>query len=299
MRELKKTLISLAAAGTALAFIGCGESGSSNGTGTLSLALTDAPIDTIENIEGVYITITGIEYHTDGGWQPFEGFEGPRTFNMLDLTDGNVSPLGDMNLSAGHYTQLRFTLDAPEENGTPQGNPGCYLRYTDANTTPLYVPSGSQTGVKAIGEYDVPLNGTVTLTADFDVRKSVVEAGASGRYQLKPTIRLIATGEAGTIKGNIGNSSGSTELKVFAYEDGNYTASEAEHDFANAVTSTNVHPDGNFTIAFLKEGRYDLVVGAYTSGLFDNVAGYVNDIEVTAAETMPLTLSTSTLDADF
>jgi hypothetical protein len=35
----------------------------------------------------------------------------------------------------------------------------------------------------------VPVNGTVVVTADFDVRKAVVLAGSS--YILKPTIKLI------------------------------------------------------------------------------------------------------------
>jgi hypothetical protein len=35
----------------------------------------------------------------------------------------------------------------------------------------------------------VPVNGTVVVTADFDVRKAVVVAGSS--YILKPTIKLI------------------------------------------------------------------------------------------------------------
>jgi hypothetical protein len=35
----------------------------------------------------------------------------------------------------------------------------------------------------------VPVNGTVVVTADFDVYKAVVVAGSS--YTLKPTIKLI------------------------------------------------------------------------------------------------------------
>jgi hypothetical protein len=44
------------------------------------------------------------------------------------------------------------------------------------------------------------------VTADFDVRKSIVKAGASGKYILKPTIRLVVDNQAGCIKGDVTNA---------------------------------------------------------------------------------------------
>jgi hypothetical protein len=285
---------------------GCGGgSGGGGGSGTLSLGLTDAPLDELNNVEGVYITFTEIRYHRSGdGWQVFEGYEGNQTFNLLDYTEGNIATLGNMVLPAGHITQLRFILDAPVDDGNIPANPGTYIKYDDNSTTPLYVPSGAQTGIKIIGNYNVPANGTIFLTLDFDVRKSIVQHG-NGNYHLKPTVRVIVNDEAGDINGTIVNNSGSTELKVFAYEDGSYTASEAADDnndsirFENALTSTNVNGDGTFKVALLGQGSYDLVVTGYTGGLFDTVLGYVNDVAVTSGETTTLTLDTATLDTTF
>jgi hypothetical protein len=78
-------------------------------------------------------------------------------------------------------------LDIPEK-GSHKANPGCYIEFADNSTEPLFVPSGNETGYKAIGQFTVPVNGTVEVTADFDVREAVVVADSS--YILNPTIKL-------------------------------------------------------------------------------------------------------------
>ena len=156
-------------------------------TGTLKLYLCDAPIDS-ENVTGVYITINEIQYHLDGEWITCEEFVGPQTYDLLELTGGNFTLLGKFTLPAGNYTQIRFMLDIREKGSSP-ASPGCYIEFADNSTKPLFVPSGGETGYKAIGYFEVPVNGTVEVTADFDVRKAVVVAGSS--YILKPTIKLI------------------------------------------------------------------------------------------------------------
>jgi hypothetical protein len=157
------------------------------GTGILKLYLSDAPLDA-ENVIGVHIAINGIQYHLDGRWITCEEFEGPKTYNLLELTGGNIALLGDFTLPAGYYTQIRFMLDIAEK-ASSRANPGCYIEFSDNSTQPLFAPSGGNTGYKAIGYFEVPVNGTVEVTADFDARKAVVVAGSS--YILKPTIKLI------------------------------------------------------------------------------------------------------------
>jgi hypothetical protein len=157
------------------------------GTGILELYLSDAPIDT-ENVTAVNITIQEIQYHRDGEWITCQEFEGPQTYDLLELTDGNSALLGDFTLPAGNYTQIRFMLDIPEMGQNPV-SPGCYIEFDGNSTEPLFVPSGGESGYKAVGQFTVPVNGTVEVTADFDVREAVHLAAS--RYILKPTIRLI------------------------------------------------------------------------------------------------------------
>lgn len=158
------------------------------GTGTLELYLSDAPLDD-EDVTGVYVTINEIQYHLDGQWIKCEEFVSPQTYNLLELTGGNLALLGEFTLPAGDYTQIRFMLDI-QKKGSQSTNPGCYIEFADNSTEPLFAPSGGETGYKAIGYFGVPVNGTVEVTADFDVRKAVTVAGSS--YVLKPTIKLIA-----------------------------------------------------------------------------------------------------------
>lgn len=160
--------------------------GQALGTGTLRLYLCDAPPEA-PNITGVYITISDVQYHLDGQWATAEGFVGPQTYNLLELTGGNFALLGDLTLPVGDYTQIRFMLDIPEKGSQPV-NPGCYVELADNSTEPLFAPSGGETGYKATGQFEVTGNGTVVVTADFDVQKALVLAGSS--YILKPTIKL-------------------------------------------------------------------------------------------------------------
>ena len=156
-------------------------------TGILKLYLCDAPTDA-KNITGVYITINETQYHRDGQWITCEDFVGPQKYDLLELTGGNSTLLGELTLPSGNYTQIRLMLDI-QEIGPPPSNPGCYIEFADNSTEPLFVPSGGQTGYKGIGRFEVPVNGTVVVTADFDVRKAVVITHS--RYILKPTIKLI------------------------------------------------------------------------------------------------------------
>ena len=157
-----------------IALQSCTQEADVNGTGTLSLRVTDAPTDAA-NIAGVYITFDKVEYKHDGKWQEFKAFQGPKTVNLLELTEGKTELLGDFRVGAGEYSDLRFHLDA-SANGGSVTNPNTYIEFTDGSLQPLYVPSGTQSGYKSKGTFVVPVNGTVFVTADFDVRKSIVKS---------------------------------------------------------------------------------------------------------------------------
>lgn len=259
--------------------------------GILNLSITDAPIDS-DGITGVYITVSEVHYHTSGNnWAVFNDYEGPKTFDLLELTKGKSEMLGSFEMEAGRYTQLRFVLDAPVFDMGPVSNPGCYLEFEDGTTEPLYVPSASQTGFKAVGTFTVPINGSVNVTADFDVRKSVIWSGLSGIYILNPTIRLIVDNQAGQIAGEVINIPDGKQIIIYAYEDGTYDNSEADEPadeeplFPNAITSDMVDEDGSYYLAFLAQGIYDLVVVATIEGEYHEVLGIIEDIVVESNKT--------------
>lgn len=282
-----------------LIFSGCGNSesdGTTGKTGTLSLNLTDAPLIDEDNVTGVFIIISGVEYHTtDGGWDSMEDFNTSlNPINLLEWQDGNTLFLGEVKMPAGKYTQLRFLLNAVEENKVSSGNPGCFIQFDGDRNETLYVPSGSQSGYKTVGNYDVPVNGTVHVTADFDVRKSVVLSG--GQYKLKPTIRLIVSNEAGTINGSIGNLENNATYIMYTYDYENgissWNDSEINKEFETAATSSALKENGTYNLPFLNAGNYDLILVKYDEhGEYETF--YIIETEIIVQSTKTTTVDTS------
>lgn len=263
-----------------------------NGNGTISLRITDAPIDA-ENIAGVYVTFDRVEYKHEGSWHTFESFEGPKTINLLELTEGRSELLGNFNVEAGAYSEIRFHLNA-SENGGDVNNPATYVAFTDGSKEPLYVPSGTQSGYKATADFVVPVDGNVVVTADFDIRKSVVRTGNDGKWMLKPVIRLVVNDDAGSIAGKAEEQSADLKYVVYTYADDTFVEDEAlegETLFPAAVSSALINADGSFTLPYLQPGKYDVVVAAYKNGDFQGVVNGAYDVEVNSLQSTPLTIT--------
>jgi len=266
--KLSKIVLLFASFLIVFGFSGCGGSDDSTQTGTMSLNLTDAPLIDELNVTGVYITVSGVEYHMDGKWQTMEEFNtSVNPINLLEWQDGESIALGDFQLPAGKYTQMRFMLDAQEETGPVKSNAGCFIEFDGDTNETLYVASGSQTGYKAVGNFKVPVDGRVSVTADFDVRKSIVASG-NGAYKLKPTIKLVVTSETGVIKDSVvGNLTDEYTYVVYAYEyeggQSTWIEDETNTEFPNATTSSLVKDDGTYQLSFLEAGSYDLIVATY------------------------------------
>jgi len=294
--------------------VGCGGGSSDNTlavlptpsstTGIMSLSVTDAPPKLGDDVTEVNIAVIGIEYNHDGSWVNADDFE-PQTFNLLELQNGRSLHLGDMILPVGHYTELRFILAAPEKQGDVKSNPDCNITFEDGSSVPLFVPSGSESGYKGKGEFDITADAKVAIMADFDVQKSIVVAGNSGKYLLKPVIRLIVTELSGDIDGtviDVAEYDPEVSLVVYAYDDDTYeTEEEKEVDgirFPNAISSSDVNMgDGSFILAFLGEGTYDLAVAQYINDAFDHVIGIEENVFVSTGQVTQVDINTSTLSA--
>ena len=282
--------------------VGCGSGGSSsNDTGVMSLSITDAPPKLGEDVSEVNIAVIGIEYHHNEKWVNADNFI-PQTFNLLDFYDGNSLHLGDMILPAGHYAELRFILAAPEKEGDVKSNPDCNITFEDGTAEPLFVPSGGQSGYKAKGAFDITADTKIEIMADFDVQKSIVVAGNSGKYLLKPVIRLIVTELSGDINGTVIDVKEYTypkSLVVYAYDSTYEGEDESEIDgirFSNAISSSDVNmSSGSFTLAFLEGGFYDLVITQYIGEVFDEVIGIEKDVYVPTGGEVKIDINTSTL----
>jgi len=214
----------------------------------------------------------------------------------LELQGGETFFLEERELVNGLYDQIRLGLSSSVPTGN--ANPPHFIKFNDDSIEEIKIPSGAQTGYNIIGDFTIPDGGVTSIIIDFDVRKSVVEAGNSGQFILKPTLRLIEDANVESIEGTVtGEFEGS--LVVYAYNDGEYEEAESEPNadgvvFPNAVTSSNVDSVGNYNLAFLPSGNYDIVVASFDGeGNFQSVVAQESDVELGAGVKLDLNIEIS------
>jgi hypothetical protein len=185
----------------ALALSACGGSGGSDDsmaaqTGQLSLAIGDAPVD---GATEVVVVFTGIELHSNGATRTID-FAMPRRIDLLAYQNGaTVNLLENLTVDAGEYQWMRLKVIA-ERNRSD----GSYILFANGGQYPLYVPSGSETGLKINRPFRVAAGSITRLVADFDLRKSIIAPpGQSPNYMLKPVLRLMDQLQIGDINGTV------------------------------------------------------------------------------------------------
>jgi FlaG/FlaF family flagellin (archaellin) len=185
MKPLKLALPLVIAA----ALAACGGDGPA--TGTMSLSLTDAPACGYDN---AWVTVTEVHVHqrtgageNDGGWQKLV-LPAPLRVDLLELTNGHRHELGQLELPAGRYEQLRLVL-AANDGSSPPAN--AVKLSSTKEVVALTTPSGQQSGLKFNAQMEVPAGQTADFAIDFDGCKSFVTAGRSGKILLKPRLAVI------------------------------------------------------------------------------------------------------------
>lgn len=174
------------------------DNGTNENTGTLSLHVTDAPVD---EAEAVVVSFVGVHLQPADGERIEIEYDEPKEIDLLALQGGEREALlEDESLAAGEYEWIRLQLDAEE------GSTGSYIQL-DSGLHELTIPSGNQTGLKLVRGFTVQEDGSASFTIDFDLRKSVVVTGGpNARYILKPTLRLVDDAEAGHIAGVVSDA---------------------------------------------------------------------------------------------
>lgn len=269
-----KTVTAFAIAMLFSLFTGCGGGGGggssvgSGGTGTLSLSLTDA---TTLDYQAVYVTIDRVEVHLGGNenspnnWETVARPE--KTYNLLELVNGVREHLGLADLQAGEYTQMRLIIgNTPDDGLNIFSQPHPFANYVILADTDeiheLKVPSGPQTGIKLVHGFTINENQTTELILDFDACRSVVKAGASGLWLLKPTIKVVDTKDYAIVSGIVSDDEGpllGVLVSAQIYPPG---ASDPK-DRVVVWTSTVTDGDGQYKL-FLRPGTYNIV--AYKEG---------------------------------
>lgn len=180
MHTIRRTFFAAAAVtAVALAFVGCSDdpSGPANGSSQVQVLITDAPSDYIES---AFIWVSRV--YLQGGGEDnapsvdlFNDPDNPKEFDLLELQDGITAALTEaVDVDAGAYQQLRLIVDSARV--TLIGG----MTFSDGSTSKLlFVPSGSQTGIKVnlTGAIEAEEGETTTIVVDVDVDQNFVIQG--------------------------------------------------------------------------------------------------------------------------
>ena len=229
-------------------------------TARLMVRLTDAPGD----FEAVFVDVEDVRIKTDAstgeeeGWTSLPNVQ-TGVYDLLALTGGVTQLLADAEVPAGPLTQIRLVLG---DNNTVVIN---------GETQPLSTPSAQQSGLKLQVNETLEAGEEYEFLLDFDVDQSVVSAGSSGGYMLKPVIRVTAMEATGTITGEVQPS---------------LTQSVVRAQNASNNISAYTDANGNFSLNGVPAGTYQITVTP------DASTGYsvrtVNNVVVTSGQTTDL-----------
>lgn len=155
----------------------------------LMVYLTDDPTDLdAVNIDVVDVLINPQE--EAGGWRSLNSVH-TGVYDILTLTGGIDTLLGEAEVPEGRLQQIRLLLG---ENNTIEIN---------GQLQKLTTPSAQQSGLKVKIKQDLEPGITYKLILDFDAARSIVEAGNSGKFLLKPVLRANLEALSGSIRGQV------------------------------------------------------------------------------------------------
>jgi len=267
---------------TALLLAGCGGGGGSSSStdGSLTLRVTDAPVDEIHE---VWVTFSKVIVQpSDEGLARIEyPIDPPMAIELKALGSGeSVALLYDEPLPAGDYSWVRLVIEP---------YPGTFVYKTagdviDDIRTMLNCPScgENQSGLKLNRPFSIAADGVVDYTIDFDLRKSITDPVGQDGYKLRPTLRILETEVAsaqfsGTVtddQSTAGEPVDPTSCAVYIYEgtgitpddicildNGNPCPSSGIQPYTAADLKPTANPDEySYLSGYVKEGSYTLAL---------------------------------------
>lgn len=247
-------------------------------SGNFRLIATDAPFS-YENISSAKIIINQIDAKSSGD-RVTSALSVPKTIDLIQLKNGLVSVVVDLNLPAGEYKELNLII----ESGSVDLKTGEHFN--------LKIPSGASSGLKLV--FNPSLNITTSasedILLDIDLSRSFVPQGDSKDastikgFHFKPTLRMANLTSAGTVSGKVL----SDNTTASASDDFKLAGAVVNISQADVIVSTAVTDDlGNFKIIGLPQGSYSMTIESvgYNTSSPVNVSISAGNVS-TVAETL-------------
>jgi hypothetical protein len=193
----------------------------------MKMYMVDAP----SAFDAVTIVITKVEVRrspADTAWVTLNN--STQSYNVLSLRNGRVALIGNGNIAAGAYAQMRLTFGS-----------NCTVVVDGAPVT-LALAGSTQGGLVIEHTMNVTANATYEVTLDFNVNQSIREVGPA--YILDPVFRVQDNDSAGTVSGRV--QPATAHVTVWAVVGG---------DTVSTVADT---VQGNFQLMAVQRGTYDV-----------------------------------------
>jgi len=230
MKKIRPRPLALALLASFL-FAACSRNDKNN-QAQLQVRLTDNPT---ADVKEVWVDIQQVEVIVNDQAPALLGGAHPGVYNLLDLTNGKDTLLADAMIPAGNISQIRLILGDNNFIVTHAGN-----------KLPLKTPSAQQSGLKVQVHQAVTGGILYRLVLDFDVARSIVEAGNSGNIILKPVLRILSLAPSG---GNI---------RGVVVPGSVLTAVIALHGVDTVASTFTSIPSGNYLLKDMPAGNYSL-----------------------------------------
>lgn len=294
---LKKALAVGILAAPILAMTGCGGDESTMGStpsntssASLTLALTDGPVDTAT---AVVIEVTGVSIKPKDGDVIEVTFDEPKSIDLLQLQDGVVTDLvNELALEAGEYAWVQVHINAVKD-----GVMDSYVEFEDGTSVELNMPGESEHGLRIARSFTLAEGEDATFTIDFDLRKSLIHRAQGPDVTLKPVLHMVPNHHAGHLHGDLDSAlvadmcaDPSVELgAVYVFAGADATPTDVNGSESDPVASAlvKVGPRGeyHYHVGFLEAGEYTV---AYTCDAASDNPEEVNELSFAVLE--PITI---------
>jgi len=177
-----------------MALSACGGSSDSSlsiGTGTLNIAVTDAPVDGVTEVWVEFDAVTlkpkngpQIEYRFD---------ESPELINLRALTDGKFEILFKEQVPAGEYVWMKLDVNAEFDNVFDS-----YVTEDGGGQVELRIPSDR---LKLGNAFTITQDKESAFVIEWNLRMGLINPPGQPGYMLQPSLRITDMSEHGTIAG--------------------------------------------------------------------------------------------------